>query len=264
LLHIVVVGGGPTGIEMTAELDDLAHNELRDLYPEVGDKLSISIHDVAPNILSAYDKKLYEYANTQLVRRHIEVKTNSHIERIEKDCFYTKEDGRIGCGMLVWATGNKNVPLVDELDVRKTQKGLKRILTDSRLRVTKDKEGDVLHEGVFALGDAADIDGASLPTTAEVAVQKAKYLVQMFNSASADAASHAPFMYQQKQLVSYIGGRDGVIAGKDNDHEGWTGKSAWLAWRGYNVMWTRNLRSRVMIILTWALNSIFGKELAKI
>ena len=264
LLHIVVVGGGPTGIEMTAELDDLAHNELRDLYPEVGDKLSISIHDVAPNILSAYDKKLYEYANTQLVRRHIDVETNSHIERVEKDCFYTKEDGRIGCGMLVWATGNKNVPLIDELDVRKTQKGLKRILTDSRLRVMKGKESDVLHEGIFALGDAADIDGASLPTTAEAAVQKAKYLVQMLNSVSPDAASHAPFKYQQKQLVSYIGGRDGVIAGKDNDHEGWTGRSAWLAWRGYNVMWTRNLRSKVMIILTWALNGIFGKELAKI
>lgn len=264
LLHIVVVGGGPTGIEMTAELDDLAHNELQDLYPGIGDKLSISIHDVAPNILSAYDKKLYEYANTQLVRRHIEVKTNSHIERVEKDCFYTKEDGRIGCGMLVWATGNKNVPLLDELDVRKTQKGLKRILTDSRLRVVKAKDDDALYDGVFALGDAADVDGASLPTTAEVAVQKAKYLVDIFNAASPNAAAHPPFKYQQKQLVSYIGGRDGVIAGKDNDHEGWTGKSAWLAWRGYNVTWNRNLRSRIMIVFTWALNSIFGKEIAKI
>ena len=264
LLHIVVVGGGPTGIEMTAELDDLAHNELQDLYPGVGDKLSISIHDIAPNILSAYDKKLYEYANTQLVRRHIEVKTDSHIERVEKDCFYTKEDGRIGCGMLVWATGNKNVPLLDELDVRKTQKGLTRILTDSRLRVFSGKDEASLHEGVFALGDAADIDGAALPTTAEVALQKAKYLVEVFNSASSDPALHAPFRYQQKQLVSYLGGRDGVIAGKDDDHEGWTGRSAWLAWRGHNVLWNRNPRSRVMIILTWALNSIFGKRIAKI
>ncbi|KAK5096476.1 hypothetical protein LTR70_001650 [Exophiala xenobiotica] len=254
LLHIVVVGGGPTGIEMTAELDDLAHNELQDLYPGVGDKLSISIHDIAPNILSAYDKKL----------RHIEVKTNSHIERVEKDCLYTKEDGRIGCGMLVWATGNKSVPLLDELDVRKTQKGLTRILTDSRLRVFSGKDEASLHEGVFALGDAADIDGAALPTTAEVAVQKAKYLVEVFNSASSDPAVHAPFRYQQKQLVSYIGGRDGVIAGKDNDHEGWTGRSTWLAWRGHNVLWNRNLRSRVMMIFTWALNSIFGKEIAKI
>ena len=267
LLHIAVVGGGPTGIEMTAELDDLAHNELADLYPGVGDKLSISVHDVAPNILSAYDAKLYEYANTQLVRRHIEVKTNSHIERVERDCFYTKEDGRIGCGMLVWATGNKNVPLLEGLDVRKTQKGLRRILTDSWLRVGRGKDGvDELWDGVFALGDAADIEGASLPTTAEVAVQKAKYLVDIFNSASEnpDAAAHAPFKYQQKQVVSYIGSRDGVIARNENDHEGWTGRRAWLAWRGYNVMWNRNLRSRIMIVFTWAMNAIFGKEIAKI
>jgi len=264
LLHIVVVGGGPTGIEMTAELDDLAHKELQDLYPGIGDKLSISVHDIAPNILSAYDKKLYEYANTQLVRRHIEVKTNSHIERVEKDCFYTKEDGRIGCGLLIWATGNKNVPLLEELDVRKTEKGLKRILTDSWLRIFSGKGEDSLYEGVFALGDAADIDGTALPTTAEVAVQKAKYLVEVFNSASPDAASHAPFKYHEKQLVSYIGRRDGVIAGKDDEHEGWTGRSAWLAWRGSNVSWNRNLRSRVMIVFTWAMNYIFGKEIAKI
>lgn len=141
LLHIVIVGGGPTGIEMTAELDDLSQHELRGLYPEVADKLSISIHDVAPNIISTYDKKLHEYANSRLVRRHINVETNSHIERVEKDCFYTKEKGRIGCGMLVWATGNKNVPLIERIDVRLPPKGLKRILTDSWLRVFKGADG---------------------------------------------------------------------------------------------------------------------------
>ena len=149
-LSICVVGGGPTGIEMTAELDDLAHHELRDLYPDVAEHISISIHDVAPNILGSYDQKLYEYANSQLVRRNIKVHTKSHIERVEKDCFYTKELGRVPCGILIWATGNKNVPLVENLKLRKTQKGLVRMLTDSRLRVFKD-ENEILPD-VFALG----------------------------------------------------------------------------------------------------------------
>lgn len=263
LLHIAVVGGGPTGIEMTAELDDLSRNELQDLYPGIADKLSIAIHDVAPNILSAYDQKLYDYANNQLVRRHIKVHTNSHIEKVEKDCFYTKEDGRIGCGMLVWATGNRNVPLIEKLDVKTSLKGLKRILTDSRLRVFQGKEQDLLFENVFALGDAADIQGESLPTTAEVAVQKAKYLVQFLNSASTDIGKHEPFQYEQKRLVSYIGQKDGVIAG-DSEHEGWTGYRAWLAWRGSNVQWNRSWRSRIMIVFTWIMNYTFGKEIAKI
>lgn len=262
LLHIAVVGGGPTGVEMTAELDDLAHHELMDLYPEVAGLIRISIFDVAPNILAAYDQKLYQYANDQLVRRNIAVETNSHIERVEKDFFYAREKGRVPYGMLVWATGNKAVKLVEELDVRKTQRGLVRILTDSHLRVFKSTGSDQVYDNVFALGDAADIDGASLPTTAEVACQKAKYLVDFFNSRSSISPSSAPFEYKQKQLVSYIGSHDGVIAGK-GDKEGWTGRSAWLAWRSGSVMWTRSWRNRAVIVLTWLLNSVFGKEIAK-
>lgn len=262
LLHVAIVGGGPTGIEMAAELDDLARHELQDLYPHIAHHFSLAIHDVAPNILSAYDKKLYEYANDKLLKRDIAIETNSHIEKVERDCFHTKEKGRIGCGMLVWATGNKHAPLLEKLEVRTTQKGLKRILTDSRLRVFSSTDGTLL-DGVFALGDAADIEGASLPTTAEVAVQKGRYLVGLFNT-SANADRHEPFKYQNKQLVSYIGNNDGVIAARDSDHEGWTGRSAWLAWRGSNITWNRNWRSRIMIVFTWMLNAIFGKELAKI
>ena len=262
LLHIAIVGGGPTGVEMTAELDDLAHHELVDLYPEVAPYVRISIYDVAPNILGAYDQKLYQYANDQLVRRSIAVETSSHIERVEKNAFYTREKGRVPYGMLVWATGNKAVKLVEDLALRKTQRGLIRILTDDHLRAFRSRDSDEIYDNVFALGDAADIDGASLPTTAEVAVQKAKYLVEFFNSRNATSPPSKPFVYKQKQLVSYIGSHDGVIAGK-GEKEGWTGRSAWLAWRSGSIMWTRSWRHRAVIVLTWLLNSIFGKEIAK-
>jgi NADH:ubiquinone reductase (non-electrogenic) len=104
-----------------------------------------------------------------------------------------------------------------------------------------------------------------LPTTAEVAVQKAKYLVERFNAAetSKELLYKGSFEYKQKALVSYIGSHDGVIAGMEN-REGWTGKSAWLAWRGGSLTWTRNWRSRIMIVLTWVLNAVLGKEIAKI
>lgn len=262
LLHVAIVGGGPTGVELTAELDDLAHKELSDLYPEVAKYFRISIYDVAPHILGAYDQKLHEYAHKALLKRGIAIETSSRIEKADKHAIYVKDKGRIPYGMLLWVTGNKAVPLVTDLDVRKTEKGLVRMLTDDHLRVFKSKAPDEIYHNVFALGDAADIEGSSLPTTAEVAVQKAKYLVNFFNSRSWSEPSSVPFAYTEKQLVSYIGSRDGIIAGR-GDKEGWTGRSAWLAWRSGSMMWTRSWRNRVVIILTWIINVIFGKEIAK-
>lgn len=293
LLHIAIVGGGPTGIELTAELDDLRKDELRAIYPVVAEYMSISVYDVAPHILSAYDKRLHEYASNQLERRHVDVATDTHIEKVDSQALYIRDRGRVPYGMLIWATGNKNVPLVEKLDnVRVSQRGLKRILTDDRLRVLRpvaegesDKPSDGnakrgYYDGVFALGDAADIEGASLPTTAEVAVQKASYLVANFTMLAKhgpylpgdfstdpnprpNPAFRKPFAYKQKQLVSYIGAHDGVIAGKGPNDPGWTGRSAWLAWRSGSLLWNRNWRSRIVIVLTWVLNRLFGKEIAR-
>ena len=266
LLHIAIVGGGPTGIEMAAELQDLAGHELRDLYPEVAGSVRINIYDVAPNILGAYERRLHEYASERLVRAEVGVETNTHIERVERGSFWTREKGEVKYGMLVWATGNKHVELVEKIDVKVPERGLKRILTDKHLRVyRKDGSEGEVWDGVFALGDAADIAGASLPTTAEVACQKARYLVDGFNSRSSVSQRWhlGPFEYKQKALVSYIGGHDGVIAGREN-REGWTGRSAWLAWRSGSLTWTRNWRSRIMIVFTWVLNAVLGKEIAKI
>ncbi|KAF7509914.1 hypothetical protein GJ744_007228 [Endocarpon pusillum] len=284
LLHIAIVGGGPTGIELTAELDDLAKRELRDLYPEVADQIHISIYDVAPHILSAYDRKLYEYANESLTRRRVAIETNSTIQRVDREAIYLKDTGRVEYGMLIWATGNKHIPLIEQLasQTRQTTKGLRRILTDDHLRVLKppvsdkdDHNDTEAYESVFALGDAADMLNRSLPTTAEVAVQKAKYLVNHLNhhrrqpSLVSAPAAIVPFKYQQKSLVSYLGAHDGVIEGRKSengnskDGEGWTGRSAWLAWRSGSLLWTRSWRNRVMILLTWVVNWVGGKEIAR-
>jgi NADH:ubiquinone reductase (non-electrogenic) len=266
LLHIAVVGGGPTGIELTAELDDLRKKELKEIYPEVVKYMSISIYDVAPHILSAYDAKLHEYATNQLLKRSIDVSPNTVIERVDEDAIYIKGKGRVPTGMLLWATGNKNVPLIEKVEVKLPEKGLKRILTDQHCRAFKPGSSSEIHENVFAIGDAADIEGASLPTTAEVACQKARYLVNNLNlisKPSSNDAFHAPFEYQQKRLVSYIGQHDGVIAGQGPNDPGWTGRGAWLSWRSGSLLWNRNWRSRLAIVITWILNFLFGKEIAK-
>ncbi|KAK9785227.1 putative DUF1308 domain-containing protein [Seiridium cardinale] len=230
-LNIRIVGGGAIGIEAAAEIYDLWHEDMRFLYPHLDGKVTITIHDVAPQILSTFDSKLSEYATDSLKGKQIELKTSSHIQNVEADAIFTKEDGRLPYGLLLWATGNKASSLVEKLPVKKPEKGLPRMLTDKYLRVLR-PDGSPM-EGVFGLGDAADIDGESLPTLAEVALQKGEYLSNVLNQDS--SASLKPFEYKQQALLAYLGRHDGIIGGREE----WTGQSAWLAWRSGQVMDTQ-------------------------
>ncbi len=186
-------------------------------------------------------------------KRNVEVLTGSHIERVEKDAIFTKEKGRIDAGLVIWATGNKSTPIVDKLHVKKTPRN-PRILTDEFLRVYT-PESQLL-DGVYAIGDAADVEDERLPTTAEVACQKAKYLAQELNGGWKEA--HTPFRYKQTAIVAYLGQNDGVVSGKKD----YSGAQAWIAWRSKNFLWTRTWRQKVLIVMGWALNLVTGRSIA--
>lgn len=208
LLHIVVVGGGPTGVEVSAEMSDLLNEDMTKLYPHLKGKMAISIHDAAPFILGAFEDALRQHSIQSFSKRGVTVLTESRIKKVDPDSITTEADGRIGCGMVVWTAGNKSCPLVDRLDVCKTDK-LPRIITDQYLHVLGKNKNPM--KNVYALGDAADIKKYFLPTTAEVAVQKAEYLARALNR---DADGQRLFEYKQKAIVAYIGGHDGVVGGK--------------------------------------------------
>ena len=248
------------GVEITAELSDLAQHELKDLYPTVAPLIRITIFDVAPHILGAYDKKLYEYATERMMERGVRIATNCVIQKVSRTDLHIKGQDPVPYGILLWVAGNKSVPFTDGLDVKKTTRGLVRVLTDPRLRVKKPGDDDIYLD-VFALGDAADIEGQSLPTTAEVAVQKAKYLVNELNRNS--EGPEEPFAYTTRRLVTYIGGRDGIAEGSSVD-EPWSGRKAWLSWRSGSFTWTRTWRNWVAIICAIVLNALFGKDVLRL
>ncbi|KAI1862352.1 uncharacterized protein JN550_010214 [Neoarthrinium moseri] len=113
ILSIRIVGGGAIGIEAAAEIFDLWNEDLRFLFPHLDGKFSITIHDVAPQILSTFDSRLGEYATQSLKGKHVDLKTSSHIQSVEPGAINTKEEGRIPYGLLLWATGNKASSLVE-------------------------------------------------------------------------------------------------------------------------------------------------------
>ena len=256
ILHIRVVGGGAIGIEATAELYDLWTESLRHLYPHLDGKVALTIHDVAPAILTTFDESLSKYAMQSLERKKVEIKTSSHIEKVEQDAIYTKEDGRLPYGMLLWATGNKASTLVEQLDVKKPEKGMPRILTDKYLRVLR--PDGTAREDAYGLGDAADIEGHTLPTLAEVALQKGEYLTAELNK-EADHGHRTPFEYKQRSNLAYLGRHDGVVGGRTD----WTGQSAWLAWRSGSLGWARSWRRKLMISISWVFVWLNGRDIAR-
>nr|KMM72468.1 external NADH-ubiquinone oxidoreductase 2 [Coccidioides posadasii RMSCC 3488] len=130
LLHFAIVGAGPTGTELAAALCDFLHDDMFQIYPKLKDSTRITLYDVAPKVLSMFDKTLSDYAMTVMSREGVEVKTNHHIQELRwgephkdpapemdpKGCLTlkTKEGGEEGVGMCVWATGNEMNKFVND------------------------------------------------------------------------------------------------------------------------------------------------------
>ncbi|KAB2580026.1 putative pyridine nucleotide-disulfide oxidoreductase protein [Lasiodiplodia theobromae] len=131
LLNFAIVGGGPTGIEFSAELHDIIREDLSKLYPYLMKYYKITVYDVAPRVLSMFDENLGKYAMKTFKREGIDIKTSHHVEELRRGvpasqsklsgvkepraCWTLKlkEEGEVGVGMCVWSTGLMMNPFVE-------------------------------------------------------------------------------------------------------------------------------------------------------
>jgi len=157
LLNFLIVGGGPTGVELAGELSDFIHTEMKKYYPKIEGDVKITLIQSADHILNAYDRSISEYAEDRfLTSKRVDIKVNTRVLSVEPDrveCFdrTKKENSSIPYGICVWCTGIMAPPLIESIIKSiPEQTHSKVLLTDSRLRVRG-------VNNVWALGDCATV-----------------------------------------------------------------------------------------------------------
>ncbi|OHF00138.1 hypothetical protein CORC01_04546 [Colletotrichum orchidophilum] len=299
LLHFAVVGGGPTGIEFAAELHDLIHEDLSKLYPHLMKFVGITIYDIASKVLPMFDQQLASYAEDLFRRQGINVKTNHHLQRIRPDeddsrgalKLKIQENGEeeVGAGIVVWSTGLMQNPLIQTLmkkelrnpnaaapaaegeegqqsgggEMVKILKGERSggIVTDSHLRVRLDdpnNEGAVLPD-VYSMGDCSVLENETLPATAQVASQQAKYLAKALNKAAAGPESK-PFKFRNLGAMAYLGSWRAIHQSSADEIKG---RAAWILWRCAYLTKSMSIRNKILVPVYWFITWVFGRDISR-
>ncbi|KAF7366460.1 FAD/NAD(P)-binding domain-containing protein [Mycena sanguinolenta] len=258
LLNFCIVGGGPTGVEFASELHDLLHAEVANHYPTLAKLAKITIYDVAPSILGSFDKTLVEYAEKTFSRDGISILTSHHVEKVEPGKMFVKEQGEVPFGLLVWSTGLAPNPLMSSISEFKKDPKTKRgniVLTNEHLNLIR--TDGTIDPDVWGIGDCAQIEDAILPATAQVANQKAQYLVKKLNKLGRGQDSPKPFKFENQGSLAYIGDWKAIYDNsgkKDNIISKESGRVAWLLWRSAYFTMTLSWRNKILVPMYWFLN----------
>ncbi|GFP89548.1 external alternative NAD(P)H-ubiquinone oxidoreductase b4 mitochondrial [Phtheirospermum japonicum] len=156
ILHFVVVGGGPTGVEFAAELHDFVNEDIARLYPKLKDHVKITLLEAGDHILNMFDKRITAFAEEKFEREGIDLKVGSMVTKVTEKEIHTKERATgqnvsIPYGMVVWSTGIGTRPVVMDFMKQIGQTNRRVLATDEWLRV----EGC---DNIYALGDCATIN----------------------------------------------------------------------------------------------------------
>ena len=182
LLHTVVVGGGPTGVEFAGELQDFFENDLRKWIPEIANNFHVTLVEALPSVLPSFSKNLIDYTEQTFKEETIEIRTKTMVKNVTDtyiEAEYTDASGKkvlekIPYGLLVWATGNAVRPVIKDLMSQiPAQKNSRRGLAVNEYLVVKGTEN------IWAVGDCAI---ANYAPTAQVAGQEGSFLARLFNS----------------------------------------------------------------------------------
>lgn len=249
-LSFVICGGGPTGVEFAAELNDFLTGELARAYPALAPQARITVVEAGPEILSTFDERLRRYAVETFRRARIRVLTASPVVRVEEERLHLKDGSLLPFGLLLWSTGNGPTPFILGSGLPLDPRG--RILTDGDLRVRGS-------ESIYAIGDCSVVADHPLPATGQAAQQQGRYLGRTLPRRL--RGEHVPpFRYRNLGMLAYVGGSRALADLESYKGSGWT---AWLFWRSVYVTKIVSLRNKVRVLTDWVNARLFGRDTSR-
>ncbi|KAJ5450151.1 External alternative NADH-ubiquinone oxidoreductase [Penicillium daleae] len=303
LLHMVVVGGGPTGVEFAGELQDFFNDDLKKWIPEIKDNFHVTLVEALPNVLPMFSKQLIDYTESTFKEEEITIRTKTMVKKVTDkyiEAEITNPDGSksletIPYGLLVWATGNAVRPVVrDLMSQLPAQKDSRRGLAVNEYLVVNGTEN------VWAVGDCAITNYAP---TAQVAGQEGAFLARLFNTvAKTDAIEKelqtlsneqalaktdedrnrvfdeirerqkqlrrtkqiGPFQYSHQGSLAYIG-KERAVADISwlSGNIASGGTLTYLFWRSAYLSMCFSSRNRVLVAVDWIKARLFGRDVSR-
>ncbi|WP_309141119.1 NAD(P)/FAD-dependent oxidoreductase [Novosphingobium sp. G106] len=242
LLTFVIVGAGPTGVELAGTIADLAHDTLpRDFRTIDTRQANVLLVEAGPKVLNGYPDSLSEYAKRALEKLGVEVKLGAMVTLIERGAV-TFGDKRVEARTVIWAAGVRASPAALWLGVAADRNG--RIIVEPDLSVPG-------HPDIFAVGDTVTVQalgGAPVPGIAPAAKQEGAYVAKTIRRRLSGKGEQPPFRYHHEGSLAQIGKRKAVI------DFGWLklrGSIAWWLWGIAHIYFLVGVRSRLSVALNW-------------
>jgi len=267
LLTFVVVGGGPTGVEMAGAISELARSTMRRDFRAIDPaSCRVILVEGQQRILPTFHEKSSRRAAAALAGLHVEILFDCHVTNIANDHVIVtvdsnKEVRRIDAETVIWAAGVKASPLGKKL-AEAIGAGVE---IDRGGRVTVSGDCSVPgHPDVFVLGDMAAMksaDGKSLPGVAPVAMQQGRYAADVIDRRIRGTAPAAPFNYWDKGSMATIGRSRAVAETKGFLLSGFI---AWLAWLFIHILYLARFENRMLVVFQWFWNFVTRNRAARL
>jgi len=242
LLTFVLVGAGPTGVEMAGAIAELAHKALASDFRHIDPALArIILIEAGPRILAAFPESLSRRAQKKLTKMGVEVKTGTPVESIDENGVMVAGE-HIAAKTVIWSAGVAASPAGQWLGTEVDRAG--RVKVGSDLSVPS-------HPNIFVIGDTASMiqDGKPLPGVAQVAMQGGRYVASVIAQRVAGKEPKRAFHYRDKGNLATVGRSYAIV---DMGKIRLTGFFAWVMWLAVHIFFLIGFSNRFVALFQWA------------
>lgn len=255
LLTFVIIGGGPTGVELAGTIAELGRVTLRGEFRSIDTRdTKVVLIEAGDRILPAFKPALSAYAKTALERLGVTIELGRAVSECDADGV-AYGGTRLAARTIIWAAGVAASPAAQWLGVAADKAG--RAIVEPDLTVPG-------HPEIFVIGDTAQMkrpDGGFVPGIAPAAKQAGKHVASLLKARLAGDNGQKPFVYKHAGDLATIGKRAAVI---DFGHRSFTGWTAWWLWGIVHIFFLIGLRNRLAVALSWLWIYTTGQRSARL